>query len=197
MLKKIKLLTKFAQRLLNTFRKPKPYSATMSFPFVILDDSGCHHVHSGRYFKTAKDASNFLLTHDLQCNFLIYNLAKAPTVNFNPDSIAKQLEDMAASEIAAAEHTEKVVADALEEYGDDYDPWTEIMEDGNGYPQDNYDAADIYTWLLNDHLANGTTKWTYENICDHTEMGSSGSDGWRDPLEHLIHIGLMDKPRTV
>lgn len=191
MLKKLKLLTKFAQRLLNTFRKPKPYSATMSFPFVILDDSGCHHVHSGRYFKTAKDASNFLLTHDLQCNFLIYNLAKAPTVNFNPDSIAKQLEDMAASEIAAAEHTEKVIAECLEEYGDDYDPWTEIMEDGNGYPDDNYGNAEIYEWMLSDHLANGTTVWTMEQLTDNTDMGTSGRDGWNDAWHHLNSIGLM------
>ena len=187
----LKLLTDFAQRLLNTFRKPKPYSATMHFPFVILNDTGIHHVHSGRYFKTAKDASNFLLTHDLQCNFIIYNLAKAPTVQFNPDSIAKQLEEMAADEIAAAQYTERVVEEAMAEYGDDYDPWTEMMEDGYGYPDDNYGNAEIYEWMLSDHITNGTTVWTKEQLINNTDYGTSGRDGWNDVWHHLNSIGLM------
>ena len=192
----LKLLTTFAQRLLNTFRKPKPHSATMSFPFVILNDSGSNHVHSGRYFKTAKDASNFLLTHDLQTQFLIYNLAKAPVAPFNPDSIAKQLEDLAAGEIQLAEQTEAIVESVMAEHGDDYDPWTEIMEEGNGYPQDNYANAGIYSWLLHDHLQYDTVQWDFDTVANNTEMGSSGFDGWTDVEQHLIHIGLMS-PRKV
>ena len=187
----LKLLTTFAQRLLNTLRKPKPYTATMSFPFVILNDSGHNHVHSGRYFATAKDASNFLLTHDLQCNFLIYNLAKAPVAPFDPDSIAKQLADLAAGEMAAGQQTEEIVAEVMAEMGDDYDPWTEMMEQGNGYPDDNYGNAEIYEWMLSDHLANGTRVWTYEAVSNNTDMGTSGRDGWNCAWHHLNTIGLM------
>ena len=111
-------------------------------------------------------------------------------------NIAQTLMDLIKSELDAAAETEQIVEAVMAEHGDDYDPWTEIMELGNGYPQDNYDAADIYEWMLNDHVANGTTEWTYETVCDYTEMGSSGSDGWRDVYEHLVHCGLMT-PRTV
>lgn len=111
-------------------------------------------------------------------------------------NIAQTLMDLIKSELDAAAETEAIVEAVMAEHGDDYDPWTEIMEDGNGYPQDNYDNAGIYAWLLSDHLQYETVLWDYDVVCNNTEMGSSGSDGWRYALEHLVHIGLMS-PRTV
>ena len=110
--------------------------------------------------------------------------------------IAKTLIELIQSELEAAQQTEEIVEAVMAKHGDDYDPWTEIMEDGNGYPQDNYDNAGIYAWLLCDYLKYETVLWDYDTVCNNTEMGSSGSDGWRDALEHLVHIGLMT-PHTV
>ncbi len=111
-------------------------------------------------------------------------------------NIAQTLLDLIKSELDAAAETEQIVEAVMAEHGDDYDPWTEIMEDGNGYPQDNYDNAGIYAWLLHDHLQYETILWDYDTVCNNTEMGSSGYDGWTDVLEHLVHIGLMS-PRTL
>jgi len=109
---------------------------------------------------------------------------------------AKTLIDLIQSEIQLAEETEAIVDEVLAEHGDDYDPWTEIMELGNGYPDDNYANAGIYAWLLHDFLANDTTHWSFETVSANTEMGSSGFDSWVDVHEHLVHIGLMS-PREV
>ena len=100
------------------------------------------------------------------------------------------------SELQMARETEAIVEQVMAKYGDDYDPWTEIMEDGNGYPADNYANAGIYSWLLHDFLANDTAHWDFDTVANHTEMGSSGFDGWTDVEQHLIHIGLMS-PRGV
>ena len=104
---------------------------------------------------------------------------------------AQTLIELIQSELALAAETEAVVEEVMAEHGDDYDPWTEIMEDGNGYPQDNYDAASIYAWLLSDHLQYENVLWDFMTVADNTEMGSSGSDGWSGVYEHLVHIGLM------
>ena len=109
---------------------------------------------------------------------------------------AKTLIDLIQSELEAAQQTEAIVDEVLAEHGDDYDPWTEIMELGNGYPDDNYANAGIYSWLLHDHLVNETGHWDFETVSANTEMGSSGYDGWVDVHEHLVHIGLMS-PREV
>lgn len=109
---------------------------------------------------------------------------------------AQTLIELIQSELELAAETEAIVESVMAKHGDDYDPWTEIMEEGNGYPQDNYDAAGIYAWLLHDHLQYETAQWDYDTVCNNTEMGSSGSDGWRSVLEHLVHIGLMT-PREV
>lgn len=111
-------------------------------------------------------------------------------------NIAQTLMDLISSELEAAEQTEAVVEAVMAEHGDDYDPWTEIMEDGNGYPADNYANAGIYSWLLHDHLQYETVLWDYDTVSSNTEMGSSGYDGWVDVVEHLVHIGLMS-PRTL
>jgi len=109
---------------------------------------------------------------------------------------AKILMELIQSELEAAEQTEAIVEEVMAKHGDDYDPWTEIMEDGNGYPQDNYDNAGIYAWLLHDFLVNETAQWDFDTVANNTEMGSSGYDGWTDVLQHLVHIGLMS-PREV
>ena len=108
---------------------------------------------------------------------------------------AKTLIELIQSELEAAEQTEAIVEQVMAEHGDDYDPWTEIMELGNGYPQDNYANAGIYAWLLHDFLVNETAQWDYDTVANNTEMGSSGYDGWTDVEQHLTHIGLMT-PRT-
>lgn len=104
---------------------------------------------------------------------------------------AKTLIELIQSELDSAKQTEAIVEEVMAEHGDDYDPWTEMMELGNGYPDDNYANAGIYAWLLHDHLANETAQWSYETVSANTEMGSSGYDGWVDVVEHLVHIGLM------
>ena len=108
---------------------------------------------------------------------------------------ANILIELIQSELESAQQTETIIAGVMAEHGDDYDPWTEIMEQGNGYPDDNYANAEIYEWMLTDHITNGTTLWTWETVAANTEMGSSGYDGWTDVLEHLVHCGLMT-PRT-
>ena len=108
---------------------------------------------------------------------------------------AQTLMDLIKSELELAAETESIVETVMAKHGDDYDPWTEIMEDGNGYPQDNYDAASIYAWLLSDHLRYETVLWDIDTVCNNTEMGGSGSDGWLSVYEHLVHIGLMS-PRN-
>ena len=160
----------------------------MQKPYILIDDTGMQH-KNGKCFETIAAAYAYECKHKLSATHLIYDLSNAPVVT-NPQ-LAVELESLAQSETEAGQQTEEIVERVMAKHGDDYDPWTEIMEDGNGYPQDNYDAADIYTWMLNNHLATGTTTWTYENICDHTEMGSSGSDGWLTVYEHLVHVGLM------
>ena len=160
----------------------------MQKPYILIDDTGMQH-KNGKCFETIAAAYAYECKHKLSATHLIYDLSNAPVVT-NPQ-LAVELESLAQSETEAGQQTEEIVEAVMAKHGDDYDPWTEIMEDGNGYPQDNYDAADIYTWMLNNHLATGTTTWTYENICDHTEMGSSGSDGWLTVYEHLVHVGLM------
>ena len=110
--------------------------------------------------------------------------------------IAKTLIELVQSEILLAEQTEAVVDEVMAEHGDDYDPWTEIMELGNGYPQDNYANAGIYSWLLHDHLQYETSEWDFDTVAANTEMGSSGYDSWTDVLEHLVHIGLMTPRNT-
>ena len=104
---------------------------------------------------------------------------------------AKTLMELVQSELEVAEQTEALIDSLMAEMGDDYDPWIEICELGNGYPQDCYANAGIYSWLLHDHLQYETTQWDYDTVCANTEMGSSGYDGWRDVVEHLVHIGLM------
>ena len=110
--------------------------------------------------------------------------------------IAKTLIELITSEIESAEQTEAIVDAVMAEHGDDYDPWTEIMEQGNGYPADNYANAGIYSWLLHDHIVNETVLWDFNTVANNTEMGTSGYDSWVDVFEHLVHIGLMS-PRTV
>ena len=110
--------------------------------------------------------------------------------------IVQILIDLILSELQMAEQTEAIVADAMEQHGDNYDPWTEIMEDGHGYPDDNYANAGIYSWLLHDHIANETVLWDYDTMSANTEMGSSGFDSWIYVLEHLVSIGLMS-PKEV
>ena len=105
--------------------------------------------------------------------------------------IAKTLIELITSEIESAEQTEAIVDAVMALHGDDYDPWTEIMELGNGYPADNYANAGIYSWLLHDHMQYDTHQWDFDIIAKHTEMGSSGYDGWTDVEQHLTHIGLM------
>ena len=109
---------------------------------------------------------------------------------------ANTLMELIKSELQLAQETEAVVEEAMAEHGDDYDPWDEIMELGNGYPDDNYANAGIYSWLLHDYLVNETAHWSFETVSANTEMGSSGSDGWVNVLEHLVHIGLMS-PKEV
>ena len=104
---------------------------------------------------------------------------------------AKTLMDLVTSELNMAQETEAIVDRAMQQHGDDYDPWNEIMELGHGYPDDNYANASIYAWLLHDHLASGTCLWDYETVTNNTEMGTSGYDSWLCVLEHLVHIGLM------
>jgi hypothetical protein len=111
-------------------------------------------------------------------------------------NIAKTLIELISSELEAAQQTEAIVDAVMAKHGDDYDPWTEIMEDGNGYPTDNYANAGIYSWLLHDHLQYNTSQWDFDTVANHTEMGSSGFDGWTDVEQHLIHIGLMS-PRVI
>ena len=106
-------------------------------------------------------------------------------------NIAKTLIELVSSELKAAQQTEAVVDSVMDEHGDDYDPWDEIMEEGNGYPDDNRANAGIYSWLLHDHLQYETACWDFDTVANNTEMGSSGYDGWRDVVEHLVHIGLM------
>ena len=48
-------------------------------------------------------------------------------------NIAKTLIELIQSELQMARETEAIVDEVMAKYGDDYDPWTEIMEDGNGY----------------------------------------------------------------
>ena len=110
--------------------------------------------------------------------------------------IAKTLIELISSELEAAEQTEAIVESVMAKHGDDYDPWTEIMEKGNGYPDDNYSNASIYAWLLSDHLKHETAQWDFDTVADNTEMGTSGYDSWTDVEQHLIHIGLMT-PRTI
>ena len=105
--------------------------------------------------------------------------------------IAKTLIELITSEIESAEQTEAIVESVMALHGDLYDPWTEIMELGNGYPADNYANAGIYAWLLHDHMQYDTHQWDFDIIAKHTEMGSSGYDGWTDVEQHLVHIGLM------
>ena len=109
---------------------------------------------------------------------------------------ANTLMELIKSELQLAQETEAVVEEAMAEHGDDYDPWDEIMELGNGYPDDNYANAGIYSWLLHDHLANETAHWDFDTVANNTEMGSSGYDGWTDVEQHLVHIGLMS-PRQI
>ena len=109
---------------------------------------------------------------------------------------AKTLLELVQSELEVAEQTEALIDSLMAEMGDDYDPWIEICELGNGYPQDNYANAGIYSWLLHDHLANETAHWDFDTVANNTEMGTSGYDSWVDVHEHLVHIGLMS-PRTV
>ena len=163
----------------------------MQYKFIVIDDTGFMHMH-GQQFETVAQAQTFVTQHKLWATHLIYDLSTAKTVL----DIEGTLRECIATEIAMAEETEKIVADVMEIHGDDYDPWTEIMEDGYGYPDDNYANADIYKWLLDDHIANGTTKWDFDTVSYNTEMGTSGYDSWTDVLEHLVHIGLMS-PRTV
>ena len=108
---------------------------------------------------------------------------------------ANILIELIQSELTAAEQTETVIAEVMAQHGDDYDPWTEIMERGNGYPDDNYANASIYAWLLHDHLQYETVLWDFDVVAANTEMGTSGYDSWADVLDHLVHIGLMT-PRT-
>jgi len=105
--------------------------------------------------------------------------------------ITSTLIELITTELESAEQTEAIVDAVMAKHGDDYDPWTEIMELGNGYPSDNRANAGIYAWLLNDHLQYETAVWDYDTVANHTEMGTSGYDSWRDVLEHLVHIGLM------
>ena len=104
---------------------------------------------------------------------------------------ATTLIELIQSELESAQQTETIIAEVMAKHGDDYDPWTEIMEKGNGYPDDNYANASIYAWLLSDHLANETVLWDFDTVAANTEMGTSGYDSWADVLEHLVHIGLM------
>ena len=111
-------------------------------------------------------------------------------------NVVQTLITLIQSELEAAQQTEAIVESVMAEHGDDYDPWTEIMEQGNGYPDDNYANAGIYSWLLHDHIVNETVQWDFDTVANNTEMGTSGYDSWVDVFEHLVHIGLMS-PRTV
>ena len=75
--------------------------------------------------------------------------------------------------------------------------WNEVMntELGPCWPDDNDADAEIYEWMLADHLANGTTLWPYQTVANNTDIGTSGRDSWQYVVEHLVHIGLMT-PRT-
>ena len=104
---------------------------------------------------------------------------------------ATTLIELIQSELELAQQTETIIAEVMAKHGDDYDAWTEIMEQGNGYPDDNYANASIYAWLLHDHLENETVLWDFDTVANNTDMGTSGRDGWTGVLEHLVHIGYM------
>ena len=163
----------------------------MQYKYIVIDDTGNMQLH-GHMFETETEAQSFIDQHKLGATHLIYNLNNAVP----SPSTAQTLMDLIASELESASETEAIVEAVMAKHGDDYDPWTEIMEDGNGYPDDNYANASIYAWLLHDHLQYETVLWDYDTVAKHTEMGSSGYDGWTHALEHLVHIGLMS-PREI
>ena len=120
--------------------------------------------------------------------------------------IAKTLNDLAQSHRDDATTVQQLIdkleadyeanPDAFDLQGcDDIDDliWNEVMntELGPCWPDDNEGDAEIYEWMLADHLQNGTTHWTYEQVSNNTDMGTSGRDSWQYVAEHLVHIGLM------
>jgi hypothetical protein len=165
----------------------------LQFPFIVIDDSGYSNKHE--LFATAQLAHAYIATKRIGATHLVYDLSTA-TVVHDADSVAQHvrrtLTDLVESETISGDASQAVVDRCAAEYGDDYDCWTEIMEEGFGYPDDFYDNASIYKWMLNDHLADGTTHWTFDEVVESTDMGTSGRDGWRDVEQHLVHIGLMD-----
>lgn len=124
--------------------------------------------------------------------------------------IAKTLNDLALSHRNDAKTVQELIDKHQSDYAanpdtfdllgcDDFDEfiWNEVMntELGPCWPDDNNDDAEIYEWMLNDHLQNGTTHWTYEQVSRNTDIGTTGRDSWQYVVDHLVHIGLMT-PRT-
>lgn len=105
--------------------------------------------------------------------------------------IQKTLIELIQSHLADAETTQTEIDRLREKHGDDYDVWDEVMDLELGWPYDNTCDASIYAWLLHDHLYNETQQWTYEQLANNTDVGTSGRDGWQYVVEHLIYLGLL------
>jgi len=164
----------------------------MQKPYILLDDTGANKKH-GRYFKTIAAAHAYAVKHNLLTTHLIYDLSRAPVVT--DPSIAIELERCRDQHNNDAETVTAHIDELMEKHGDDYDPWDDIMDLELGYPYDNECDAEIYDWMLNDHLQNGTTHWTYEYVSRNTDIGTSGRDSWQYVVEHLQHLGYMDAQR--
>ena len=179
----------------------------MQKPYVLLDDTGSNHKH-GSYFETVAAAHAYTVKHNLQLTHLIYDLSNAPVIT--DPALAIELEANAQSHRDDATTVQRLIDKLTADYEanpdtfdlmgcDDIDEliWNEVMntELGPCWPDDNNDDAEIYEWMLTDHITNGTTVWTYEQVCNNTDMGTSGRDSWQYVADHLVHIGLMS-PRT-
>ena len=106
-------------------------------------------------------------------------------------NIQKTLIELIQSHLADAETTQTEINRLKAKHGDDYDVWDEVMDLELGWPYDNTCDASIYAWLLHDHLYNETQQWTYEQLANNTDVGTSGRDGWQYVVEHLIYLGLL------
>ena len=121
-------------------------------------------------------------------------------------NIAKTLNDLAQSHRNDAKTVQRLIDKLEADYAanpntfdllgcDDIDDliWNEVMntELGPCWPEDNDADAEIYEWMLNDHITNGTTLWDYDTVANNTDIGTTGRDSWQYVVDHLVHIGLM------
>jgi len=120
--------------------------------------------------------------------------------------IAKTLNDLAQSHRNDAKTVQGLIDKLEADYAanpdtfdllgcDDIDDliWNEVMntELGPCWPDDNNADAEIYEWMLADHISNGTTLWDYDTVANNTDIGTTGRDSWQYVVDHLVHIGLM------